>query len=111
MSEPRHELTIVYSEIWFVVKYYWKYNEDGYCTWLDYTVYRIESMNDEAQELTCKEEPFGIGSIKWDGCIEFTTSTDFHLCGWLQVQQYQTLYTMLYEKACEVFKVELSELI
>lgn len=107
-QDSKHFIRIVYPSIWFVVDYSWKYNDDGRCTWVEYTAYKAESLDEESTEVSCKDEIFMNGFIKWDGCTEFVI--DQHVCGYLQIQQLQVLFDELYMKASEIFKLELEDL-
>lgn len=107
--EDRHKQRIVYPEIWFVVDYEWDYGKEGYCSWVDFTVYRIESMDEEQSEVTCDDEVFAKGFVKWDGCTEFSVERN-HLCGFFQVKQFQQLFTDIYYKVADICKVEFKDL-
>lgn len=109
MNTDKHKQRIVYPETYFVVDYEWNYGEEGNCHWVDYTVYRIESIDEENTKVECEDEVFAKGFVKWDGCTEFSVERN-HLCGFYEIKQFQQLFTDIYYKVSDICKVEFKDL-
>jgi len=105
------ECIIFYPDIWFKVIYYPKYNDDNTSVyWIDYSVYRIESLDeDDPTNSDIDPELYMSGFIKWDGCTEFSIER-VHECGLYYVRQLQKLLERLYEESSKFFKLELKDL-
>lgn len=108
-KEVRHEISIVYPETWFMVKYMWNYNDLGLCSWVDFQVYRIKSLDEKSADVTCYSEVFASGFVKYDGCTEFSVDRN-HMCGFYEIKQFQQLFTDIYQKVSEICKVEFKNL-
>ncbi len=86
--------TVYLPEIWYKLDY----DVEESC--MNFKAYRIESVDEENTGLSvCKTTPDIEGSIKWDGCVNFTQ--DAHYCELEHAEQTLALFKTIYKLAQE----------
>jgi hypothetical protein len=91
-----------YLDCWFVVAFQHAEAIEERAR-LEFTAFKIESLNEPSEEPELAQEPYAAGYIKFDGCADITFQSELHFCGPGMMQQHCTLLAELYKEAATVF--------
>jgi len=105
IENPKHEVTIVYPELQFVVTYSYLYNIImNVVTTVEFKVYGIESIDEETEKVNCYNGVFAIGEILCTGSMLFKNNLCFD--GYKKINTFVQLLTEMYYKVEEICKVD-----